>query len=38
MIFDDICRNLEFELGEVKGDKNYIINNFHLGQLLKRRK
>lgn len=38
MIFDNICKSLVFTVDDVDGDKNFIEDNFHLGQLLRMRK
>lgn len=38
MIFDDICKNIEFTVQKVEGDKDFIDGNFHLGELLRNKK
>lgn len=38
MIFDDICRNIEFTVQKVEGDTEFIDGNFHLGELLRNKK
>ena len=38
MIFDEICKNIEFTVDDVNGDKGFIEGNFHLGELLRKKK
>ena len=38
MIFDDICRNIEFTVQKVEGNTEFIDGNFHLGELLRNKK
>ena len=34
MIFDEICKTIDFVLDEVDGDYEYTKGNFHLGEIL----
>ena len=36
MIFDEICKNIEFELDQVDGWYERTKGNFHLGEILNR--
>ena len=38
MIFDDICRNIQFTVFDIEGEKRWIEDNFHLGQLISNKK
>lgn len=38
MIFDEICKNIEFVVDDWNGEKDYIEDNFHLGQLIAKKK
>lgn len=38
MIFDEICKNIEFAVDKINGDKGFIDGNFSLGELLRKRK
>ena len=37
MIFDDICKNIEFVVDDINGDKGFL-ENFYLGELLNKKK
>ena len=38
MIFDNICRNIQFTVFDIEGEKRWIEDNFHLGQLISNKK
>ena len=37
MIFDEICKNIEFTVDKINGDKGFIDGNFYLGELLRKK-
>lgn len=38
MIFDEICKNIDFELYSVDGEWEWVIDNFHIASLVNNKK
>lgn len=37
MIFDAICKNIQFVVDDINGEKDYIADNYHLGLLVSKK-